>query len=330
MRWLALFFLLIAASGSAHAHEVRPGFLTIDEGPAGVFSARLRQPILAIDDGAIGGLDLKLRFPSDCEVTQPSVYDRADGYLTERLAVTCPGGLLGHPIMVEGLRGSITDIYVTYSSATGQTQNDLLTAQRPEFRPGERSSVNVFGYLRMGIEHLLGGIDHVLFVLGLILIVARFQRLLWVATAFTLSHSLTLGLATLDVVRLSSPPVEAAIALSILFLAFELSRREEDSTSIARRHPEWIALGFGLLHGFGFASVLSEAGLPPGQIVPALFLFNVGVEIGQIGVISLVCGTLLLAKRAGPTTLRVYRSALIWTLGIGAAYFFVSAFLNLL
>lgn len=329
MRLLALLLMLIAASGSAHAHEVRPGFLTITEEPVGVFSVRLRQPILSIEDGGIGGLDLKLRFPTECEVTEPSVYDRADGYLTERLTMACRDGLAGQPIAIEGLRGSITDIYVTYLSASGDTENDLLTAQRPEFRPGGRSGVNVAGYLRMGVEHLLGGIDHVLFVLGLILLVQRFQRLLLVATAFTLSHSLTLVLATLDIVRLPSPPVEAAIALSILFVAFELTRGNDASQSLGRRHPEWIALGFGLLHGFGFASVLSAAGLPPGQIVPALFLFNVGVEIGQIAVILLVCATLLLARRAGATTLKLYRSALTWVLGIGAAYFFASAFTNL-
>ncbi len=328
MRLLALLLVMLVTTGNAQAHEVRPGFLRIDEQAGGAFSARLRQPILAMEDGAIGGLDLKVRFPDQCQPDGASVYDRADGYLIERLTVHCPAGLGESPITIDGLRGSITDIYVTYTSAAGHTENDLLNAQRPEFRTGNRSRVNVPGYLKMGVEHLLGGIDHILFVLGLILLVPRFQRLLLVATAFTLSHSVTLALATLDIVRLPSPPVEAAIALSIVFLAYELTRREAATPSLGQRHPEAIALGFGLLHGFGFASVLASAGLPPNQVVPALFLFNVGVEIGQIAVIAFVCGLLVVTRGLSTRAHALSRDALTWTLGIGGCYFLAASLWN--
>jgi hypothetical protein len=140
----------------------------------------------------------------------------------------------------------------------------------------------VLGYLRLGVEHILFGIDHLLFVLGLILLVGGLGPLMKTITAFTLAHSITLGLATLGVVRIPQAPVEAVIALSIVFLAAELVRQGRGETGLTARRPWLVAFAFGLLHGLGFAGALSDVGLPPGDVPSALLLFNVGVEAGQL------------------------------------------------
>jgi hypothetical protein len=151
----------------------------------------------------------------------------------------------------------------------------LLTPQAPVWTIKEPPPAT--GYLRLGVEHILGGFDHLLFVLALFLLVRR--RLLLTLTAFTLAHSLSLALAAQGVLSVAPAPVEAAIALSILCLAVELSR---EGSSLTKEKPWLVAFAFGLLHGLGFAGALGEIGLPRGQIVPALVCFNLGVELGQV------------------------------------------------
>ncbi len=327
---VSVWLCLLALCAGATAHEVRPAYLVIDEAPAGTFQGRLRQPIVAADGGAVGGLDLKAAFPPHCERQGESAYTRADGYLTERFTVTCKDGLGGGEIAITGLRRSLTDIYATFTDANGQQTNALLNGRQPAFTPQGGGLSNVMGYLRVGIEHLTGGLDHVLFVLGLILLVRKPRRLLIVATAFTIAHSITLALSVLDIMRLPSAPVEAGIALSVLFLAYELSRPSADRASLGRDRPEVMAFGFGLLHGAGFASVLASTGMPPDQVAPALLLFNVGVEIGQIMVIAIFGGLFWVLRPLGPVWTRTYRGAITWVLGIGSVYFFTGAMVNLL
>jgi hydrogenase/urease accessory protein HupE len=189
-----------------------------------------------------------------------------------------------------------------------------------------RSSLEVAGaYLKHGIEHILFGYDHLLFVLALILIVRSAKVLLLTVTAFTIAHSITLSLATLGLAHVPGPPVEATIALSILLLACEIIRVQHGRESMTAKWPWVVAFSFGLLHGFGFASALSEVGLPQGDIPLALFAFNVGVEIGQLIFIGAVLGAWTLAKRIGfPAILEPRaRSVAAYAIGIMAAFWFI-------
>ena len=180
-------------------------------------------------------------------------------------------------------------------------------------------------YLMHGVEHILFGFDHLLFVLALILIVRSGRVLLWTITAFTLAHSITLSLATLGVVQVPAPPVEAAIALSIVLLACEIIRLRRGQTSLTARWPWLVAFAFGLLHGLGFAGALTEIGLPQGDIPLALFAFNVGVEIGQLIFVAAVLGVLACVKRIDFPPVVERHALSIATYGIGtmAAFWFI-------
>ncbi|WP_085212552.1 HupE/UreJ family protein [Methylomagnum ishizawai] len=177
--------------------------------------------------------------------------------------------------------------------ADGRSVRHVLTADHPEFQVPEREgALDVMaGYGRIGFEHILGGVDHLLFVLGLVLLVRGGKRLLWTVTAFTVGHSLTLALAVLGFVHVPQQPIEAGIAFSIYMLAVELAPRPERKPNLMDRCPWLIAGLFGLLHGLGFAGALAEVGLPEGEIPLALFAFNIGIEAGQlvfVGVVLLV------------------------------------------
>jgi hydrogenase/urease accessory protein HupE len=180
-------------------------------------------------------------------------------------------------------------------------------------------------YLLHGIEHILFGFDHLLFVLALILIVRSRRALLWTITAFTIAHSITLSLATLGVVHLPGPPVEAMIALSILLLACEIVRLQRGQASMTAQWPWVVAFSFGLLHGFGFAGALTQIGLPQGDIPLAVFTFNVGVEVGQLIFIAVVLGLLAAARRFKPAPIVEGRARFVTTYGIGAlaAFWFI-------
>jgi hydrogenase/urease accessory protein HupE len=184
-------------------------------------------------------------------------------------------------------------------------------------------------YLILGVEHIWAGVDHLLFVTGLLLIAKTPRRIAWAVTGFTLAHSVTLSLSTLGVVRLPLPPVEAGIALSILFLAREIAR--PDTESLARRYPLAISAFFGLLHGFGFAAALRAAGLPRNEIGAALLFFNTGVELGQLAFIAIMVIVIRVALRVSrtigvvpaPELLSRLQSLSAYALGVPAAYWFV-------
>jgi len=177
-------------------------------------------------------------------------------------------------------------------------------------------------YFLLGVKHIWEGVDHLLFIAGLLMLAKKPRRIVVAVTGFTLAHSITLSLSALGVVRAPVPPIEAGIALSILFLAREVARPHTES--LARRFPLLISSVFGLLHGFGFAAALSEAGLPQKEIVPALLFFNVGVEAGQlafIGVVLALVFVLTRIARFGPALERFeYWGG--YALGLPAAFWF--------
>ena len=281
----ALVALFFCCAPSALAHEARPGYLELRETAPGTYQVLWKQPV----EGEMF-LHLDPVFPESCSFRSGQGTEMTPGMLLTRGTLTCPGGLAGKTIRVDGLEAALTDVLVRVRHADGRSETHLL---RPVFASVTFGAVATTGqraaaYLRLGIEHILLGVDHLLFVLGLLLIVADRWMLLKTITAFTVAHSLTLAIATLGYASAPVQPLNAAIALSILFLGPEVVRVWRGETSFTIRHPWVVALAFGLLHGFGFASGLTAMGLPRGEIPLALFLFNVGVEVGQLLFVFLV------------------------------------------
>jgi hydrogenase/urease accessory protein HupE len=204
------------------------------------------------------------------------------GAYIERSTINRQGGLAGSKIGIRGLERVSTDVLVRIQRLDGSSETARLNARSTSFMvkgaPELWSVVNT--YLVFGIEHILEGFDHLLFVACLIFIAGTWRRILITITGFTLAHSITLTLAGLELVRIPIPPIEATIALSIVFLAREIALDKRDT--LTWRHPIAVSASFGLLHGFGFASALAEIGLPQTEIPAALLAFNVGVEIGQV------------------------------------------------
>jgi hydrogenase/urease accessory protein HupE len=272
-------------------------------------------------------LPVVLRLPeSALNVTEPTLRELSDS-LVERRLVELDNGLTGKRIEIVGLQATITDALVRVQLLDGSYSTTLLRPSKPWIEIAtSRSSLEVASaYLMHGIEHILFGYDHLLFVLALILIVRRGRVLLITVTAFTVAHSITLSLATLGVVHVPGPPVEATIALSILLLACEIIRSDRGQASLTAQWPWLVAFSFGLLHGFGFASALTEIGLPQGDIPLALFAFNVGVEVGQLLFIAAVLGALRLGKwiKFPVFVERPAKLVTTYAIGIMAAYWFI-------
>lgn len=268
-----------------HAHETRPGFLEIRESGDGTYSFLWKKP-----SGGEVEIYIAPILPKECRLATSNQQPLTPGALVVRGTLTCEGGLEGKTVAIDGLESTITDVIVRLHHADGRLESHLLKPTNPAVTLGTRTTAwqRSSGYVRLGIEHILLGADHLLFVLGLVLIVEGRWMLLKTITAFTLAHSITLAAATLGYASVPVLPLNAVIALSILFLGPEIARSWRGESSFTIRHPWVVAFGFGLLHGFGFASGLTEMGLPEAEIPQALLLFNIGVEIGQVAFVGLV------------------------------------------
>jgi hydrogenase/urease accessory protein HupE len=323
----SLWLGLIAHAPVARAHESRPAYLELTETTPGRYAVLWRTPLLS-------GMPLPvaLRFPEEVRnVTEPAVRELPDS-LVERRLIDAGGGLAGKRVEFVGLQATITDVLVRVQSADSAHSTTLVHPSQPWIEIAERPGTLAVAraYLAHGVDHILFGYDHLLFVLALILIVRRGRMLLLTITTFTVAHSITLALATLGVVRIPVPPVEATIALSIVLLACEIVRSQRGEHSLTARWPWVVAFSFGLLHGFGFASALVEVGLPRGDVPVALLFFNVGVELGQLAFVAVVLGAAALAKRLRLPPL-LARDALpvgTYAIGILAAFWFVERVAN--
>jgi len=320
----ALLAGLIAPSAT-FGHEVRPGYLELNEGEPGIFEVVWKQP-------RRGALLLLLDpvLPEHCTETARQAPENLAGALVERWTVECEAAdgdpdriFHGETFAIAGLERTLTDVLLRMSFANGDSLTQLLRPEAPAVTVDREAAGNALPYFRLGVEHLVFGFDHILFVIGLLFYVRSPWRLVGVITSFTLAHSITLALCSLDVVRLSSAPVEAVIALSILFLAVELLRPEDQRSPITTKSPWLIAFAFGLLHGFGFAGALAEIGLPQRAIAMALFLFNVGVEVGQLLVVAVVLALVAVVKRVGIVVPELVLRTPIYATGIIAAFWFV-------
>ena len=277
----------------AHAHEVRPGFLEIRALGDDTFDVLWKVPA----NGEYR-LAMYVQLPAKCKGA-PTSGTFAGGAFVERWRATCPGGLVGERVAIDGLSATRTDVLARFIREDTTTQTVRLTPEDTSFEiAAEPNAWQVARtYLVLGIEHILLGIDHLLFVLGLLFLVGSWRRLVATVTAFTLAHSITLAAATLGLVHVPQTPVEAAIALSVMFVAAEILHQARGRTGLTSRAPWVVAFIFGLLHGFGFAGALREVGLPQSDIPVALLFFNVGVEVGQLMFIFAVVTILWLASR---------------------------------
>lgn len=293
--WSALIvFVSLALTTLAQAHELRPAYLEINETAAGRYDVLWHTPL-----NAGVRLPIVLKLPEGVvDVTEVAVRELPDS-IVERRFIKIRDGLAGKRIDFVGLEATITDVLARVHLRDGSESTTLVHPSQAWMEiKGSRGFLSVAGsYTLLGIEHIGFGIDHLLFVLALLIITTGTMRLIKTVTAFTVAHSITLALATLGFVHVPSKPVEATIALSIVFVAFEIVRRREGQNGITSRAPWIVGFIFGLLHGFGFAGALSEVGLPQNHIPAALFFFNVGVEIGQIAFIAAVLALIALARR---------------------------------
>jgi len=273
-------------SVTAHAHESRPAYLELQQKSADVYDVLWKVPAR----GPERRLGLYVRLPDDCKIVDPVRSSYLGGAFVERFTISRSNGLAGAEIYIEGLSNTLTDVLVRIGRLDGSTQVVRLSPSVPSFIVADSPSFMGVAktYLVLGVRHIWKGVDHLLFVACLILIAGTWRRILVTVTGFTIAHSITLGLSTLGFIRIPVPPVEATIALSIVFLATEIARRRRDT--LTWRYPIVVSALFGLLHGFGFASALGEIGLPQVEIPAALLFFNVGVEIGQIIFVGAVLG----------------------------------------
>jgi hydrogenase/urease accessory protein HupE len=329
------FFVLVAVlcawvAQPARSDELRPGYLELRQTDPGSYSLLFKIPAR--------GEDLRLavyvKLPEGTQDVGAPRIAFGDGAYVERRTIRRDGGLTGHAISIEGLSATSTDVLVRIETLAGAIQTERLSPTRTAFvvqaAPGAAEVATT--YLRLGVEHILFGFDHLLFVLALVILVRDWRRVAVTVTAFTIAHSITLAAATLGVVNVPGPPVEASIALSIMLVAVEIVNARHGKPSLTARLPWLVAFSFGLLHGFGFAGALAEVGLPQHAIPVALLFFNVGVEIGQLvfvaAVLSLIWALRHVASRRWDATL-VRRAVdrldvtVAYGIGVVAAYWLI-------
>ena len=277
--------LALGIAGAAFAHELRPGYLELREGEPATYALLWKRPT-----GGEVEIQIAPVIPEGCRLATRDRQQITPGAVVVRGTLICTGGLAGKTLRIDGLDTTVTDVLVRIQHADGRLESHLLRPATPSVTLGAvtSSAQRALSYVQLGMQHILLGVDHLLFVLGLLLIVSDRWMLVKTITAFTVAHSITLAIATLGYVSAPLVPLNAAIALSILFLGPEIVRVWRGETSFTIRHPWVVAFAFGLLHGFGFASGLAAMGLPKAEIPLALLLFNVGVELGQIAFVVLV------------------------------------------
>lgn len=329
MRCALLLILTLGLSFSAQAHRFAPSLLKVNEIGPGLYNMVWKTPAQATSS-----VPLVPVWPEECEVSQASPPQMEGTGRVSSWQLSCPGlgpgGMVGKTLAIDGLGPNQASAMVMVSLQDGRSYQSVLNAERASFLiPAESSAGEVMNdYTYLGVEHIWGGIDHLLFVLGLLLLVGGGARLLWTITAFTVGHSITLSVVTLGFLNYPVALVEFTIAVSIFVLAVELTR--ESRNDLLWRHPWWLAGGFGLLHGMGFAGALAETGLPQDNVPLALLFFNVGIELGQIAfIVAMLALWWLLRRPAAPYQARL-RWIPVYLLGCLSAFWCIERGLEVL
>lgn len=308
---------IVALGSAARSHELRPSLLALEAGPTGEIEVIWR---VALARGV--PLPLELALPDACASAGAPITERGPTVQTDRRRIRCAGGLIGRTVAVTGLGDSGTEVIARYTDHLGRSSQTILRAEAPRWTivaPAETETW-VSAYFAIGVEHIVFGPDHLLFLLGLLIVVGRrWRMLLATVTAFSVGHSITLAVAVLGAVRFPRASVEAIIALSILWLAVEIARERR----VLGGRSAWLfALVCGLVHGLGFASALTVVGLPSDEVPLALLLFNLGVEAGQLGLIALALigwsGVNMVSR-----SLAQRRRVAAYLLGVPAGFWFV-------
>ena len=293
MKGISTFFILFFASLSLYGHEVRPAYFSITQQSEDTYQIVWKVPAMGTGIPKIYPV-----LPNNWEIIDEQS-NLLPGNLRRTYLVKIKNGLEGNMLRFDGLNKTLIEVLVSIKKSDGVQYSSRIKPSNPNYLipvAPERFSV-VKTYLLLGIEHIVLGIDHLLFVLALLLLTKGFKMILKTITAFTIAHSITLSLAALGFVGLPGAPVEAVIALSIVFLALELVHYINGRKGLTARYPWVVAFIFGLLHGFGFAGALVDLGLPQTDIPWALLFFNVGVELGQIAFVIVALGIILLLTR---------------------------------
>jgi len=276
---IIILFVLLLLSNNSLADEIRPGYLEINQAGPNTFAVLWKAPKKRGQKQLLEPL-----FPVSCSKKTAVTSRLINGAVLQRWYLHCTDNIVGQRIAIEHIGNNNTDVLLRLKWLDGAVATELLKPAKPFYIvPAKSTTIDIaMTYLRLGTEHILLGIDHLLFVFALLLIVNNTRRLIATITSFTLAHSVTLAAATLGFVQVPQQPVEAVIALSILFLTVEIVHGQQGRPGYAARWPWLVAFIFGLLHGFGFAGALAEVGLPQQAIPLALIFFNIGVEIGQL------------------------------------------------
>ncbi len=315
---LVLFFLI----HTAFADEIRPAFLEFTQQNETSYKILWKKPFR---DEAKSSLKLEPLFPKTAKVIGVKKIDKTNSAILESYVIEEADALIGKAITIQGLEATSSDVLVRIHYSDGETEFIRVLPESPSFTLTHKSGFYNMAstYFVLGVEHILEGYDHLLFVLALLLLVTNIRMLIWTITAFTVAHTITLMLASLDVIHLSSSAVEAIIALSIVFIAAEVVYAMRGREHITKKYPWIIAFGFGLIHGLGFAEALKEIGLPQVEIVPSLIFFNIGVEVGQLLFVSAILLFVWIFKSLIKKHLYVYEMGIAYTIGIIATFWFL-------
>jgi len=314
-RFITILALLLASA--ANAHDVRPAYLEITEQPRG-------DVVIVWKTTAAIGATLAPRFSTRWTDATPSS-DRGGEAIVKTWHIASPHApLAGATVDIHGLETSITDVLLRVVFRDGSDFTRVLKPSDAAVTlPSVAQGAPVREYLQLGFTHIWSGIDHLMYVIGLVLLVRTPKLLLKTITGFTLAHSVSLAAASLGYIHVPAPPVEAVIALSIVYVAIELLRAREGKPGLAARAPWLVSMSIGLLHGLGFAGALSEVGLPPDAIPQALLLFNVGIELGQIAFVALVLGVGHVLVRWWPRTTESLRWVPPYAIGSFASFWVI-------
>ncbi|GAA4826947.1 HupE/UreJ family protein [Algivirga pacifica] len=319
-----IILLLITSISLSDAHELRPAYLHITQSNDSTYKVMWKVP-------RKGDMVLRLQpvFAPSFQLQASAVPQAIEGALLYTYELKGSTPLMGTTLHIDQLDKTMVDVLVNATFLNGENITLLLNPkQTSALLPSSPNSKEViYNYSILGIEHIWEGIDHLLFVLALMIITKGFSKILKTITAFTIAHSITLSLATLGWVSIPGPPVEATIALSIVFLAVEILKNKEGKSTLSSRKPWLVAFSFGLLHGFGFAGALSEVGVPQSAIPLALAFFNIGVELGQIAFVIVVLAgiKLLLLYKHWPVYLQKVPA---YGIGIMASFWLVERVIN--